>query len=753
MPKTFKIIITGQVQGVGFRPFVFRLAKKHQLNGEVFNNELGVIIHLNSSDAQLNSFLKELLQNPPGSSIIISHVFKTIENKLFSGFKIIKSKQQSQLNLPLTPDFAICSDCKSEIEDPDNKRYKYPFTTCVNCGPRYAITKKFPFERENTSLSEFTMCDNCLAEYENPENRRFHSQTNSCPVCGIHLELIDNIGNKLGIDQKEIIQKLAELLSEGQIIAIKNTNGYLLCCDANTEKAIQTLRKKKRRLSKPFALLYPNLELIKSHFSISNTEEIALASSVAPIVILPIQKQINSLKLDLIAPNLKQMGVMLPSSALLELLMIAYQKPIIATSGNVHSSAIHSNNVEAQQELSKIADYIVHHNLDIQFPQDDSVFKFSEEQQIILRRSRGMAPSYLDYHPKNGEAILAMGAHLKSTFAFVPNQQLYVSQYFGNLDNYDVLKRVKNTILQYIDLFETQPETILIDSHPLYQSSQLGKELTTQWNAKCIEIQHHKAHFASVLGEHYLFQSKEKILGVIWDGTGWGEDNSIWGGEFFMYENHKIDRLTHFEYFNWIANDKMAQEPRLSLLSLLNKKERVSIREKFTETEWNVYIKTIQAAALKTSSVGRLFDAMASLLGLLDISTFEGEAAMLLEQCAVNYKQTDYLNLLEDIEYDKVPSQIIIQNSKVQLSKGDSKEKIAASFIYTLMKCIISIAQKNHIKIIACSGGVFQNAFLAKHLHFLTVNTDIMLIINRKLSGNDENISFGQLMYYQNIKP
>jgi hydrogenase maturation protein HypF len=750
--STFKIQIKGQVQGVGFRPFVFGLAHKHNYFGKVFNNEEGVVVYINSSKENANAFVSDLINNAPKVSIIVSHDITSVDFISFDDFKIIASPKTKQLNLPLTPDFAICTECKNEISDSKNRRFQYPFTTCVSCGPRYAITTKYPFERAHTSLLKFEMCNTCHTEYTLPDDRRFHSQTNSCSECGIKLKLTDNLGKNIEVNQQDIIIKVAKYISQGYIVAIKNTNGYVLCCDATDVDAIQQLRIKKKRLTKPFAVLYPTIKAVKNDFNLTDKEREALQSNVAPIVIL---QNTRSLKLatNAIAPNLNQIGVMLPSSGLLQLLMNELKSPIIATSGNIHGSPIISNEKEAEKELKSVADYFLHHTMEIQFPQDDSVLKYANNDQIILRRSRGLAPNYLGEFHTNIQPILAMGAHLKSTFSFVPNTHTYVSQYFGNLDSYEVSERYKNTLKQYINLFETTPKVILVDKHHQYQSTIVGNDLAAHWKAKLIDIQHHKAHFASVLGEHNLFESEEKLLGVIWDGTGLGDDDAIWGGEFFIYENHNIDRLTHFEYFNWIANDKMAQEPRLSLLSLLNENERPSIREKFTETEWKIYIKTLQSNTHKTSSVGRLFDAIASLLGLIDVVTFEGEAAMILEQCAVNYKHSDYSNLLDDIDYTKVPTQLIIQKAKEQFYKGDSIEKIAASFMYTLAKCIVKIALEQQVKTIVCSGGVFQNAFLLNQLRGLIDNTNLNLKINRKLSCNDENISFGQLMYYLNIKP
>ena len=350
------------------------------------------------------------------------------------------------------------------------------------------------------------------------------------------------------------------------------------------------------------------------------------------------------------------------------------------------------------------------------------------------------------------EPVLAMGAHLKSTFTFVPNGQIYVSQYFGNLDGYEVLKRYEVTIKQYIKFFKVEPETILIDKHTQYQNSILGNELAFEWVTGLHYIQHHKAHFASVLGEHDLFDSNEKILGVIWDGTGLGDDNQIWGGEFFVYQNSKMERLTHFEYYHWLANDKMAKEPRLSLFSLLDEEDREYIKHKFTQTEWNIYSKTLKTNNLKTSSVGRLFDAVASALGLVDINTFEAEAAMRLEDCAKTYSKSYYIDFLHDKTYEEIPSKYILKKLIKAHREGFCIERLAYSFIYTLAKSIIRIANNNKIKIIACSGGVFQNATLISILRLMAHKNEIVLKLNCKLSANDENISFGQLMYYQNIK-
>ncbi|MAB47764.1 MAG: carbamoyltransferase HypF [Flavobacteriaceae bacterium] len=747
MSKTFKIQINGRVQGVGFRPFVFNLAQKLGLKGSVSNNQNGVLIFINSERHNAENFLDEIKNNHPKVAVITQTSIEEVTSKTFESFNIILNETKAEINIPLTPDFAICNNCKTEVLDTKNRRYNYAFTTCTQCGPRYSITKKYPFERHNTTISKFEMCPNCLEEYNNPIDNRFHSQTNSCATCGIQLEFLDNKNNIIETNQSKIIETVVSKLEQGNIIAVKNTNGYLLCCDATNTETINQLRERKQRPNKPFAILYSSIEDISNEFVCSAQELETLQSNIAPIVILKNSKN-TTIATNAIAPNLNQTGVMLPSSALLNLFSKTFNKPLVATSGNIHKSPIISENDEAISKLNQVYDFILNHNLDIEFPQDDSVVRFANDEQLIVRRSRGMAPSFLDINTSFEKPILAMGAHLKSTFTLLPNQNCYTSQYFGNLDSFDVFGRYQNTINQYLGVFNIIPKVILVDAHSQYQSSVLGNDLAEKINAEVYKIQHHKAHFASVLGEHQLFNTEEKILGVVWDGTGLGDDNQIWGGEFFTYQNNTINRLTHFEYFDWIANDKMAKEPRLSLFSLIE--DKTSIKDKFTETEFKIYSKTLENNTLKTSSVGRLFDAVSSILNLCDNNTFEAEASMLLEHSASTYPNKNCIDFLEG--ETSLSSKKIIENIHFHLKNGEKTNKLAASFIYTLALSIIKISEKENIKTIACSGGVFQNAVLIKMLSEMTEKSNIILKINCKLSTNDENISFGQLMYYQHCK-
>jgi hydrogenase maturation protein HypF len=748
--QTYKITISGQVQGVGFRPFVYGLAKSFSLTGTVSNNEEGVVIFVKGPKDSIQQFFEKLLKNPPPVSKIKNSAISQIDFLEFTDFNIIPSTKSSRLNLPLTPDFAICDDCKKDIQDPENRRYNYPFTTCVNCGPRWAITNTFPFERDHTSIANFPMCDACEKEYSNPADRRFHSQTNTCHTCGISLVLLHNSGNTIATTSENIFKKIAKLLAEGNIVAIKNTGGYLLCCNAENEAVIKKLRNKKNRPNKPFAVLFPSMEFLQNDLKINELQRKSLTSAERPINIIPLGNYKGKIALNAVASGLNQLGVMLPYSGILQLLASELNFPIIATSGNIHSSPIIGNNAEAFENLQQVADYFVHHNLEISHPQDDSVVKFCAKfnQQVLFRRARGYAPNYFEAKLNSQEKILAMGADLKSSIAFYPNEYLYVSQYLGNLQNFDVYNRFTSTVNSFINIFEQQPEVVLADKHPGYQSTQFGKELAQKNKSKLIEIQHHKAHFSAILGEHQLFS--EKVLGVIFDGTGYGDDRNIWGGEFFDYEHHKIERINHVKYFDWLLGDKMAKEPRLSLLSLASDEMDEVLEEKFTSNELKTYQTLKNTNTLKTSSVGRLFDAVASLLQLTDYNTYEGEAAILLENSISSFDIKSCKSYLSAPEKGILATEII-KNMYADYQNGNPKEQLILNFLYTLAFSIIEIAKSNNYKHMAVSGGVFQNTTLIDLLIELAPK-EIKLYFHKDLSPNDENISFGQLMYYLNIK-
>ena len=754
---TWHIHIKGQVQGVGFRPFIYQLAQKNQLKGWVNNSTDGVHIGFNATDAVAKFFYQEVIANAPELSHITSHYLEEKPSVLYEDFKIISSVNEKHTALFISPDFAICENCRKESLDKSNRRYGYAFTTCTQCGPRYSIIKHLPYDRENTTMGVFEMCRRCNKEYHDSINHRHFSQTNSCPACAVTMQLFDKKGNSIEEDQAKIIIKICELWEEGKIVALKGIGGYLLTCDATNAATIKELRLRKHRPAKPFALMYPGLDILEKDVHLNEKEINELKSIHAPIVLLQLKKQTQSqLALGEIAPSLSRIGVMLPYAPIYVLLMEHFKKPIIATSGNISNAPIVFRDKDAMNELSRMADYILVNNREIVAPQDDSVIKYSFEtqQRIMLRHARGYAPLYInDKIILPDKTILATGAMLKSSFTLLHYHNIHVSQYLGDTDNVDAQNNFEHTLNHFFHLFKCRPEIILADKHPDYFSSHLAERLSKEWNIPLLKVQHHEAHFAAVLAENNLFDEDESVLGVLWDGNGLGDDRQIWGGEFFLYHKKQITRINHFGYFNWFAGDKMAREPRLSALSLCygNKEAEKILRPKFSIIEWNNYHQLLSNNQLKTSSMGRVFDAVASLLGLTDISSFEGEAAMMLEELALGYFRKNpqppsvWINDFE-LQNNLNPKELTREIIK-ELNKGTDKSEIAALFHVRLALIIKKIANENHCNKVCCSGGVFQNEVLIDLLAVLS-GEKITLYYNKDLPPNDENISFGQLSWY-----
>ena len=596
------------------------------------------------------------------------------------------------------------------------------------------------------------MCPACQKEYGDPHDRRFHSQTNSCAQCGVKLSLTNRQGEILETDPGVIFKEIHRLILEGKILALKNTSGYLLCCDARNERAIAELRRRKRRPTKPFAILYPSLSLLEADLHLLPEHRKELTGSERPIVLIEAGDYRGPLALESLAPGLRQLGVMLPYTALLAMLMHEIPFPLVATSGNIHGSPIISTEEEAVEALKNVADYFLHHDLQVTNPQDDSVVKYTPKarQKIIFRRSRGYAPNYYGNMPGCPIKVMALGAHLKSTIAFYPNDFLYLSQYLGNLDHLDVYSRFTRTAEFFTELFEETPEVALCDLHPGYGSTQFARSHAQSWKAEILGIQHHKAHFASVLGEHELFGANEPVLGVVWDGTGYGEDGAVWGGEFFRYDTEGMERIAHFEYFPWLAGDKMALEPRLSLFALTGGDGIPAAGSRFSPEELRIYRKMLGMPGLQTSSVGRIFDAVASLLDVRHFNTYEGEAAILLENTISGYDLDTCYAYIGLEEGNSISSRKLIQNVRADLLRGTPKDQIIRNFLFTLATLIFEMAEKNGFKHIACSGGVFQNATLVDMIREIGKD-NYKLYFNTALSPNDENIAFGQMAYYLNL--
>lgn len=759
--STWHIHIKGQVQGIGFRPFVYGLAKRQGLTGWVNNTSDGVHIEFNADDITAQLFYDEVILNVPLLAHITSHAMKEISPEAYENFKIISSRHEGNPVVLLSPDFAMCENCRQEIDERSNRRYQYPFTTCTQCGPRYSIIKQLPYDRENTAMEDFKMCSLCNGEYNDPFNRRHYSQSNSCPECPILMELFDNKQNNIEGDQSKVINSICKLWSDGKIVAIKGIGGYLLTCDASNTTTVKELRNRKHRPAKPFALMFPNLHSLEKEVQLNDTAISELTSVASPIVLLQLKGDVQSeLALDEIAPRLSMIGAMLPYAPLYELLLQQFSKPIIATSGNISNAPIVFENEAALNELNAIADYLLIHNREIIASHDDSVVAYSRYlgQRIMLRRARGFAPTFFTRKISLPvKTVLCLGAMLKSSFTLLHQGNIHISQYLGDTDNYDAQNNFNNTLHHFLKLFNTQPEIVIVDKHHGFFTSQLAEQLAKNWYSKLIKVQHHEAHFASVLGEHNLLDESEPVLGVIWDGTGLGSDGQIWGGEFFVYHQHSFSRVAHFDYFTNFLGDKMATEPRLSLFSLCHDiKEAVSILQpKFSPEEWKNLHQLIKKNNLKTSSVGRLFDAVASLLGLIDKASYEGEAAMLLEEEALRYfnnKLDIPDSWLEGETAEKVlSSSYLAKEIARSIKEGKDKSEIAAWFHVQLVLSVQSISFLHNCSKICFSGGVFQNGLMIDLLIKL-LGEKHSLYFNKDLSPNDENISFGQVIHYLNMK-
>ncbi len=753
--STYYIHINGLVQGVGFRPHVHKIAKEMDLRGWVKNNSNGVQITINATLSRAEAFLKQLVLNAPTNAIITNTHIENIEQQEFHDFKIEMSDNSNTPNLLIPPDFAICQDCKNEIDNSNNKRYAYPFTTCITCGPRYSIIKNLPYDRSLTTMQHQTMCIDCENEYNDIENRRFHSEINSCTTCAIPIHLFNSPNTSFSHESEFIIDTIIYAILLGETVAVKNTGGYLLLCDATNSMAIELLRAKKKRPSKPFAVLYPSTQMAMQDVIISEAEKKALESVVAPIVLCKTKSEIVSgIHTNSIAPLLDKIGVMLPSSALLYIIATKLNRPLIATSGNVSGSPIVYKDCDALENLFEFASLVLTYDREILTPQDDSVIQYTEKgQRIILRRSRGLSPNYFPHNfGEQNEKILATGGELKSAFAYTNKEQVYISQFLGDQSHLESQEAFTQTYKHLIKLFRNKPETVLVDKHPNYFVAEIGNSIANELQIPVVSIQHHKAHFASVLAENNLLSAKQDILGFIWDGAGYGEDAQIWGSELLSYKEGFFLRIAHLNYFPVLLGDKMSKEPRLSALSLLKKiNEDVLIKDAFTAQEWEYYQKILkQPAELQTSSMGRFLDGLACLLGILNKTNFEGEAVMQLEAMARNSKpHKAYYNF--EIEENGIQWQQFMFAFIFDINLGKEKRFIARKIFNSLVELIIQLSNYNGINQLAFSGGVFQNALLVDTLIESAGKTKT-LFFHKNVSPNDEGISLGQIAYYLNQK-
>lgn len=750
---TWHIHIEGQVQGVGFRPFISCLAEKQAVVGKSWNGVDGVHIIATANKDKLQRFYNSISEQKPEQANIKRKNWREIPLTLFSCFSIVHSVADGQPKVMLSPDFAICSSCKTELLDPSNRRYKYPFTTCTQCGPRLSILNSVPYDRENTMMGVFPMCQSCQDEYGSISDRRYYSQTNSCPSCSIEVSISPS---NIRLENQSPVKSVAHLIKAGQIIAVKSTSGFLLLCDARKKAVVSRLREKKRRPKKPFAVLFDNIETAQKNTKISEQAKQILSSSIRPIVICPIKTNGKRLLArEEISPDLETLGVMLPADPLLVLLTQEIGFPVIATSANINGVPILFNEDDHESELEKLAAATLYHNRKISIPQDDSVVTFAEKsnQKIILRRGRGFPTTLMNPAKTELSCIIGLGGDNKGSFGILEKEHLYLSPSLGNQSNYAAQKQFSYCLKKYTDIIQAQPKVVLSDTHPGYHSH-VHEKLFPE--AKVETVQHHIAHFSSLLFEHELYLSSEPILGVVWDGLGYGDDGNLWGGEFFKYEKGSFIRAYHFDYFPYFMGDKMSLDCRLSALAVfgdcLNARE--ILEPMFSHKEWSLYLRMIcKLNSIKTSSVGRLFDAVAAILGFHSIQQYEGQAAMKVEQAAKKYLKRNTLApkesyVMPDSGYYRISTSSIAQRVIMDINKGLEKEYIAAKFHNSLVQTISNVAQYTACQKIGFTGGVFQNQLLVDMV-WNHLSQKYKLYFHSKLSPNDENLAVGQIAYYQ----
>ena len=733
------IKIYGIVQGVGFRPFVYRIAQKYDIRGYVRNNSNSVVVEAEGEADYLEKFLNSLLNDAPPASRIDSIEVKDLPPDGFKDFKILRSDSEREKDVVIPPDIAICEDCKRELFDPSDRRYLYPFINCTNCGPRYTIIRTIPYDRPRTTMSEFQMCPECEEEYHNPMDRRFHAQPVACAKCGPHVWMVDRHGEVRKIDFKHV----ADLLRNGAIIAIKGLGGFHFACDAANDEAVRRLRKIKNRPAKPFALMVPDISVARKIAHIDESEEKFLKSWQAPIVLLKIKE--DAPISPLICSGLDTVGIMLPYTPLHLLILNEFGGPLVMTSGNVSDSPIVYRNDEVLTQFKGKVDYFILHNRKIHVRIDDSVARVVRGKTQLIRRARGYVPLYIDTGLKRPGTILGLGGLLKSTFTFLKNGKAYVSQYFGDLDNYDNFIYYRNTLKHFENVFGFKPDRVACDLHPGYPTTDLADEM----GLPVVKVQHHLAHIFSVIGEKQLYG--KRILGFSFDGTGFGEDGKIWGGEIFLINDSNVRRVGHFSYFPLPTGDSAIKNPwKLTAAFLLNLTGKVEDNPWFEGLNEDLKEKVVQFAGviktneIYTSSVGRLFDAFASLLGIRQKVDFEAQAAMELEAMADDGEEGFY-----DVKIDE---RIIIDSmdffAKVyeDYLKGTTREKISARIHNTFVKIIEKIAGmfRGEFDFVAVSGGVFQNRRLLEGVIDSMVDK---VVFNQEVPPNDGGISLGQAVY------
>lgn len=775
-----RIHVTGVVQGVGFRPFIYTLAIEHDLKGWVRNTSAGVDIEVEGQTAALDAFTHAITAQAPPLARIESVKSEAIGlDGGYDKFEIRHSHGVAGAYQPISPDVATCEDCLREILDTADRRYRYAFTNCTNCGPRFTIIQDIPYDRPKTTMSPFPMCPDCQTEYDDPLNRRFHAQPNACPVCGPHLELLPSPDHELPPEFDDLpedeIEAARELLKAGHILAIKGLGGFHLACDATNPQAVQELRRRKGRPAKPFALMMPNLEMVMQYCAISFAAVGALAARERPIVLLPLKTHwaLSTEHLprlaDDVAPNLREIGVMLPYTPLHHLLLQpapGFPPALVMTSGNYSEEPIATGNSDAIKRLGPMVDAFLLHNRDIYIRNDDSVIRAMKSGMMPLRRSRGYAPYPVEL-PFEAPPLLATGAEMKNTFCLTREKHAFMSQHIGDLANYEALQSYEHSIGHMERLFRVRPKVIAHDAHPDYMASKYAVQRAETDNLPRLVIQHHHAHLASCLAENKI-PPEDPAIGIIFDGTGLGTDNAIWGGEILIGSYAWYRRFAHLKYTPLPGGDAATLRPYRSALAHLwnaglawdddlapvkhaDEQERTILRQQLEK----------QLNAPLTSSMGRLFDAVAALIGVLQIVTYEAQGAIWLEAQVDEHETGSYPFAVQTPTDPKAP-RLIDSTPMLKAVIADLRNKVAIPLISArfhngiadMIQVICEAARDaTGIRQAVLSGGVFQNATLYRKTIPRLEEIGLKVYTHQLVPPNDGGLALGQaaIAAYQNL--
>ena len=738
--------VTGVVQGVGFRPFVYRLAERHSLAGWVRNVAGTVEIHVEGDEAELELFERELRTEAPPIARINELELKPAEAVGVLDFRIIESADADGIR-PVTPDLAMCADCESELFDPTDRRYRHPFITCTNCGPRYTVIHSLPYDRERTSMAIFPKCAQCDFEYNTPTDRRYHAETVACPDCGPRVWLTGSNGVEISSGDDAIVDAAAELRA-GRVVAIRGLGGFHLACDATNEAAVRTLRERKRRDAKPFAVMVRTIAEARDLGVICPQESRLLSSAERPVVL--IETAADSPLAPSVAPGLDRVGVMLAYTPLHALLLDEVARPLVMTSGNLSEEPIAIGNFEAFSRLRDIADVFLLHDRDILSRVDDSVARVVEGTPLIMRRARGYAPLTLRLPVSSPKTLLATGPHLKNTFTLVRSDAAHVSPHIGDLDSIESLDHFRAALARYKDLFRIEPEVAVRDLHPGYLSTRVAEELGL---SRTIVVQHHHAHVAAVAAEHGI---KSQVVGLAFDGTGLGEDGHVWGAETLVADLNVYRRAAHLRYVPLPGGDLAAREPWRVALGYLSLEPAAA--SAFTLAFENVDQHDRATAerqierklnAPLASSMGRLFDAASAVLGVRRHASYEGQAAMELEALAGSHAGDTLSIPVRNVHGTRVMDPVpLLAAIGEQRRRGMDLRFLAACFHESVARACaevaVSVAAEEGIDMVALGGGSFQNARLLSSVRMRLEAKGLRVLVPRQLGPNDGAISYGQ---------